>query len=135
MFLESDVYDGKTLLEVKANDKDWNHSLYFLSEKSVLSGSSLGMEFADMHGLDVKDETRVLFFDVKLGRFETCRSEDLEKGMCGVYRAAIGDAVVFESSLLHRSGESLFPRIGVSIKVRGFFVCVFFFFFFFFLLK
>ena len=118
LFLD-EAYDRKTLLEVKARDPTFQYALYSLADKAILRNCSVGKEFCAQHDINVTDDNEcVLFFDVKTNRYQTCRVEDLERGMHGIYRGSIGDALVFESSLLHRSGESTFPRIGISIKVR-----------------
>ncbi len=105
-------------MEVKAGDKRWyeQHYLYSLANKTdLLEESSAGVEFCKTNNLKMDDDS-VLFFDVRKGKLVSCATTDLERGMIGVHRGVLGDAVVFESALLHRSGTSSFPRVGFSFK-------------------
>jgi hypothetical protein len=110
-------YDGKTLLEVKSRDPAFPYSMYSLADKSAFQNCPVGSQFCAQNDIDLKDKELLLFFDVGANRYRTCKAEELERGMHGIYRGSIGDVCIFESSQLHRSGESSFPRIGISIKV------------------
>jgi hypothetical protein len=117
LFDNEDAYDLETLLEVKAGDSRWyeQHYLYCLANKTDLLEESSAVEFCKATRINVDDDS-VLFFDVRKGKLVSCATTELERGMIGVQRGALGDAVVFESALLHRSGKSSFPRVGFSFK-------------------